>query len=250
MKIFSSEVGHNYGTYTFGYANYCLLEKGDKLSNIYELGYLPYSGSPDVKNVFYMARSARMPLGSFNFSSENRRIAKKFDGRFERTSYSFDKFNYNDPVFINFCVEYFTKRHGPDVMPVQRLKSILRPDLVTHIVSYQNESASIAYVFEVSDKAMTHFWFSFYDLSLVHQSLGMWLMLDSARQAKNRGAKYFYLGTVYSQKALYKMAFKNIEYWDGQKWQADNKRIKQLGRQDGDRQIGLTDLWKKNLKLF
>lgn len=250
MKIFFSEIGHNYDSYTFGYASYCLMEKGDKLADIYNSGYLPYSSSPEIKNIFYMARSARVPLGSFSLSSENRRIAKKFDGHFKKILTSANKFNYDNPAFVNFCAEYFAQRHGPNVMPVQRLKSILNSGLITHIASYRNESAPTAYILEVSDEVMTHFWFSFYDLSLVHQSLGMWLMLDSARRAKDRGAKYFYVGTVYGQKALYKTAFKNIEYWDGHNWIADSKKIKQLGREDGSRQIGPTDIWKKELKLF
>jgi arginine-tRNA-protein transferase len=250
MKIFSSELGHNYDTYTFGYSNYCIREPDDKLSDIYELGYLPYSGSPDVKNVFYMARSARVPLGSFVLSSENRRVARKFDNRLTAQVIPLKEYDRNDNAFVSFCIEYFVQRHGPGIMPVERLKSILNSELIADIVVYQNAPELTAYVFEVSDSDMTHFWYSFYDLKLAHQSLGMWLMLDSARRAKKRGAKFFYIGTVYGQKALYKTAFKNIEFWDGKHWVADYKKIKHLGRDDGGRVIGLTDLWKKELKRF
>ncbi len=250
MKKFSSELGHNYNTYTFGYANYCRRQKGDKLSDIYNLGYLPYSGSRDVKDTFYMARSARVPLDSFALSSENRRVAKKFDDHFERSSAPIDKFDARDKTFISFCAEYFAKRHGPEVMPLERLRTILNSGLISQIVSYRDKDKLVAHVFEVTDGKMTHFWFSFYDLALAHQSLGMWLMLDSARQARTRGAKHFYIGTVYGQKALYKTAFKNIEYWDGNEWVADIKKIKQLGRKDNDRTTGLTDFWKKEQGLF
>ena len=191
-----------------------------------------------------------MPLDLFSLSSENRRIVKKFDDQFERTVTPIYKFDRHDHKFLKFCVEYFAKRHGPDVMPLARLKTILDSDLIIQIVSYHNAIDPVAYVFEVADHAMVHFWFSFYDLSLVHQSLGMWLMLDSARQAQKRGAKHFYVGTVYGQKALYKTAFKNLEYWNGQDWTANLKKIKQLGRDDASRTVGLTDLWKKEQKKF
>ncbi len=250
MKKFSSELGHNYNTYTFGFANYCVREKNDKLSEIYDAGYLPYSGSPDVKNILYMARSARVPLDSFVLTSENRRIAKKFDGHFLKETTPLHKFNIRDSIFAPFCTEYFAKRHGPDVMPEKRLRTILDSGFISHVVSYRNKLDPVAYVFEISDSEMTHFWFSFYDLSLVHQSLGMWLMLDSARNAKNRKAKYFYVGTVYGQKALYKTAFKNLEFWDGGEWFADIKKMKHLGREDNNRAIGLTDFWKKDRKTF
>lgn len=250
MKIFSSEIGHNYDTYTFGFANYCQKEKHDKLSEIYDLGYLPYSGSPDSKDIFYMARSARIPFKSFELTSENRRVAKKFDNHFAREIVPFEKFDWHDSGFTSFCTEYFAKRHGPNIMPLERLKTILNSGLITNIISYHNLLNPTAYVFEVADKDMSHFWFSFYDLTLVHQSLGMWLMLDCARTAKQKGVKYFYVGTVYGQKALYKTAFKNLEFWDGQNWQADVKKIRHLGHDDANCGIGLTDQWKSKLKIF
>lgn len=250
MKKFSSELGHNYETYTFGYANYCIREPNDKLSEIYEQGYLPYSGSPRVKHTFYMARSARIPLESFHLTSENRRIAKKFDDSFEIIIRPFKKFDYDNPEFLSFCTEYFNKRHGPKVMPLERLESILKEDLITHVITGKINEEPASYIFEVSDDTMTHFWYSFYDLSLVYQSLGLWLMLDSARRAKARGEKYLYIGTIYGEKALYKTAFENIEYWNGTTWTNGIKEIKKLGREDNTRTIGLTDLWKKDLDLF
>jgi arginyl-tRNA--protein-N-Asp/Glu arginylyltransferase len=250
MKIFSSEIGHNYETYTFGFSNYCQKEKNDKLAEIYRHGYLPYSGSPDSKEIFYMARSARVPLRSLELTSENRRVAKKFDNTFAREIVPFSKFDWQEPDFIDFCVEYFAKRHGPNVMPPERLKTILNSGLMTNVISYRTLFRPAAYVFEISDEKMSHFWYSFYDLTLVHQSLGMWLMLDCARLAKERGVEFFYIGTVYGQKALYKTAFKNLEFWDGQNWQADVKKIRQLGHGDANRGLGLTDLWKSKLRIF
>ncbi len=250
MKKFFSEFGHNYKTYSFGYANYCFREKNDKITDIYSAGYLPYSGSPGVKNTFYMARSARVPLPTISFSSENRRIAKKFDGKLDRVSIPAKNFDTGNKNFINFCVSYFTKRHGPLLMPEERLKTILNSGLITQVVSYSRDNTPIAYVFEVSDKNMTHFWYSFYDPSLVYQSLGMWLMLDSARHAKKNNKEYLYVGTVYGDKALYKTAFDNIEYWNGDEWVADKKHLKKLGRSDDERTVNMIDEWKGKMELF
>lgn len=251
MKKFHSEFGHNYKTYSFSYANYCVKEKKDKLADIYAAGYLPYSGSPGVKDVFYMARSARVPLTSLKFSSENRRVAGKFDPvRLVRQSTAFKNFNVKDKNFMNFCVDYFTKRHGSAVMPKERLETLFNADLITHIVSYHRDEKPAAYVLEVGDKDMVHFWYSFYDTSLIHQSLGMWLMLDSARNAKNAGKKYFYIGTVYGEKALYKTAFENIEFWNGQEWVADKRELKKLGRSDSKKTVNFIDDWKREIKIF
>jgi len=250
MKKFYSEFTHNYKNYSFGYVNYCMYEKGDKLSEIYASGYLPYSGSFEVENIFYMARSARVPLADFSLSSENRRVARKFDGKFHRVVKPIKEFDIRDKDFLSFCVDYFAKRHGPKVMPLERLRVILDSGIISHIVSYQEEGRPVAYVFECSDKHMTHFWFSFYDLNLIRQSLGMWLMLDSVKFAKKREAEHLYVGTVYGEKALYKTAFKNLEYWDGGSWVADIKKLKALSGSDGERVVSVIDIWKKDLRVF
>lgn len=250
MKFFSGELGQNYETYTFGYTNYCLRENGDDLAKIYGQGFLPYSGSPAAKNIFYMARSARVPLQEFEFSSENRRIAKKFEAQFEIEVRPKEKFNVKNKKFINFCIEYFSKRHGEKVMPLERLMQIIQNEILTHIIEYKIDNKPIAYVFMAEEGLISHFWYSFYDLSLVHQSLGMWLMLDCAHRAKELNKKYFYIGTVYGEKALYKTAFKNLEFWSGQEWLADTKKLKILARQDSKHTLSFTDLWKEGLDLF
>ena len=250
MKKFSSELGHNYKNYSFGYANYCLREKGDKLSEIYSAGYLPYSGSPEARDVFYMARSSRVPLAGFSLTSENRRVAGKFDGKFERISTPIKDFDINDKDFLSFCANYFSKRHGPKVMPPERLALILSSGIISHIVSYKENNVPVAYVLECSDKNIAHFWYSFYDLKHIRQYLGMWLMLDSARFAKERGIGHLYIGTVYGEKALYKTAFKNLEYWNGSSWLADIKKLKILSRSDEERSVNFVDAWKKDLKVF
>ena len=97
---------------------------------------------------------------------------------------------------------------------------------------------------------MAHYWFSFYDLSLVHQSLGMWLMLDCIRDAKARGIEHYYLGTVYGAKALYKTNFEPLEWWSGNAWSADTVKLKARARADDGCITPLMDEWKQELKKF
>lgn len=250
MRKFHSEFAHNYKKYSFGYALHALREKGDTLSDIYKEGFLPYTGSPNVRDVFYMARSARIPLRTFSCSSENRRIAKKFDGSFVRGKVIMEDFT-KDNTALLFCLSYFEKKHGRGVMPKERLEAVLESGLLKDITAYHTkEGALAAYVFEVADSSLSHFWFSFYDLSYTKQSLGMWLMLDSAREAQKRGVAYFYVGTVYNAKALYKTAFENLEYWNGREWTADIKSLKALSKNDESREIPFSDMWTAEQKKF
>ena len=75
-------------------------------------------------------------------------------------------------------------------------------------------------------------------------------MLDGVRHAQKAGRKYFYVGTVYSEKALYKTAFDNVEYWDGGEWVADKKQLKKLGRSDNEKTVNIMDDWKSKIELF
>lgn len=249
MKEFSSEIGQQYDSYTFGYAQYATPESGEALAPLYEKGYLPYSGSPDFKDVFYRARSARIPLAGFAFDSENRRIAKKFDGAFEKERIPAAAFAVDD-AFRAFCLQYFSALHGERAMPRERLAHILSCGLVTSVSAYRKDGAPVAYALEVESGAMAHYWFSFYDLAYARQSVGMWLMLDHARDAQARGLSHYYLGTVYGEKALYKTNFSPLEWWDGAEWSADTAALKQRARQDAGRVLAEADLWKSGQRRF
>jgi arginyl-tRNA--protein-N-Asp/Glu arginylyltransferase len=229
MKVFFREFGHSYETYSFGYKTYALRENKDLLSDIYGSGFLPYSADIKKKDMFYMARSLRINLALWEQNSENRRIWKKFVLMGKKTPIK--KFDISTPQFLNFCTDYFEKRHGKGVMSEERLKHILS-FFVTHIVSYETGEGVAGYVFLAEDKEMTHFFYSFYDLSLAQQSLGLWLMQDQILRAQEDGKKYFYLGTGYGDKGLYKTNFDSLEFWDGEEWVGDTKLLKQLCRED------------------
>ncbi|MGK0357470.1 MAG: arginine-tRNA-protein transferase, partial [Spirosomataceae bacterium] len=72
MKIFLSENTVDYKSYTFNYAKYCVMESIDELTDVYENGFLPYSGDLRInKEIFYLARSLRVDIDRFKDSSEN-----------------------------------------------------------------------------------------------------------------------------------------------------------------------------------
>lgn len=204
------------------------IQKGadDSVADLYADGYLPYSGSKDVLNIFYRARSARVRLGDFSPSSENRRIAKKFDGAFTKT------YLQGPPPSdaVDFCLSYFKERHGPDAMPRERLEVIFAQ--VTNTTVYRKDDTIVGYVVSIEGKDFGHYWYSFYDLSLARQSLGMWLMLDAIRDAKTQGKTHYYLGTVYGSNALYKANFEPLEWWDGSAWSDDTALLREKTRAD------------------
>lgn len=234
MRTIASEFGHNYGSYSFGYTLHLALETGDDLSNVYTSGYLPESAKRRDENLFYMARSVRLPVASYVPSSENRRIFKKFDGLYTEMILSNEDLR-KDKVFHTLFLRYFKERHGDIVMTKERFDAILDRDLPLRAVCYYENDTLIAAVLEVTEGSFIHFWFSCFEPSLVHTSLGMWLMQDAARRAQSEKRDYLYLGTAYGEKAKYKMNIPNLEYWNGTTWTTDERLLKEKIRRDDSR---------------
>lgn len=208
-----------------------LLREGEPLDEIYNHGYLPYSGAKDSKDIFYSGRSARVVLAAFELTSENRRIAKRFDGEFGKTRIPFIEFIPNEH-FWTLSLTYFAQKHGENAMPRARIEALFSAGLITTVVTYQKDNEIVGYVLEVEEGTMGHYWYSFYDIQYAKQSLGMWLMLDCIHSAKEQGLSHYYLGTVYGEKALYKTNFEPLEWWDGSRWNTDIKLLKETGRSE------------------
>lgn len=248
MKIFASEFGHSYETYSFAYTLYAQKEESDSLSHVYEKGFLPYSGSKEIYDHFYMARSVRSDISLWEPSSENRRVLRMFDGEFTKREKSLSEVR-TDEQFFDLCLSYFNLAHG-SVMPRERLELILDTKLITKVIEHRKEGIPVAYILLVEDDTMSHYWFSFYKHEYAKSSLGMWLALDHIRDIKD-SKKYFYFGTCYASKALYKTNVEPLEYWDGKTWVQDVKKLKELCRSDDTRHIdNHLDIYKSSLTQF
>ena len=246
-RMFGSEHVYSYKNYTFGYALYAQRIGEESRDPIYAAGFLPYSGEyrTEAKNLFYMARSARVKLASFSLSSENRRIKNRFKNKnFNSAEYPASKF-IHDEKMAAFCLKYFNERHGPNVLTKERLIRLLSYSPETFVIEYKNEKdIPYAYIIEVHGNEFIHYWFCFYDLSLVKQSFGMWLMIDRVEKTKLNGKKYCYLGTVYGNKALYKTNIPSLEYWNGTEWSSNIKHLSTRARTDEKREVLQPDEFK------
>ena len=172
-----------------------------------------------------------MPLTSFSPTSENRRILKKFDGKF--TVEVLDRTALKESAAFKDCfLTYFADRHGQSVMTKERLEGILATTLPLRGLRYAENGVEVAYVLEIADGDFSHYWFSCYDMAYAGSSLGMWLMLDAVRRAQGEGREHLYLGTAYGDKGRYKMNITPLTFWDGDGWNADEKRLKRLISED------------------
>ncbi len=248
MKIFFSEHQSIYTSYTFSYGIYCIKETGDKLSDIYGKGFLPYTGDLHInKDVFYLARSVRIALNKFEDSSENRRVNRLAHPLgIEIFLSGKSSFKVNDREFISFCTNYATNRFVGGKMDQQRLEYLFSRGTLTHIFTFRSKEKLFGYVFAAVEKSILHFWYSFFDVEyLKSHSLGKWIMWRTINWAKENGLDYVYLGTCYKSKALYKVRdHKGAEFFDGVQWNEDRGLLKYLCKKDEEEKVSDADLIK------
>jgi hypothetical protein len=172
-----------------------------------------------------------------------------FDGQFEKRNLTVADVRHNES-FFDLCLSYFNLAHG-NVMPRERLELILDMGLVTTVVEYSKDTIPQAYLLLVEDEIMSHYWFSFYKHDYAKTSLGMWLALDHIRSISKSSKQYFYFGTCYAEKALYKTNVEPLKFWNGKEWIKDTPLLKALCRSDTERHIdNHFDLFKSNLEQF
>lgn len=236
MKIFFSENNVDYESYTFSYAIYAIKESNEELTDIYNKGFLPYTGNPKIDaEVFYLARSVRVNLKEFFDNSENRRISRRIDPlNVKMEVFEKSNFDLEGVCFKSFCRAYIEERIGPDQISRERWEYILKRETATHIFKFSTEEKQKGYVLAAVTREVVHYWFAFFDINhLQTHSIGKWIMLSVIRWAKANGKSFVYLGTAYRQGAMYKIRdHRGLEYWNGVHWSNDVNRLKTLCNND------------------
>jgi leucyl-tRNA---protein transferase len=253
MKKVRSEFYTNFDTYTFGYAEYAVLENLFDIAEIYNSGYLPYTGSPEILNHFYLCRSLRVNLSNWKLNSENKRILKKHDEVLSRKVYgAFSEIEegLRSQVF-DMYVGYFAHMHGPNIMPRGRLSFVFASVFQNkNILYFDGEGKLVGGVIAVEDavKSMAHIWYIGYTPEFQKSGFGIWMFLDIMQLLQSYDYKHLYLGTAYGNKAKYKLNFEALEYWDGNDWNTNIAQLKSL--LETDDAVKECDVLKEGKRIF
>ena len=156
MNFFRSEFGQNYSRYSFAYTNYATREDS-KRSEVLALGYLPYTGSPKLKDhCYYLARSLRVPTRPFNRSSENRRVFRKFED-IEIQHQMFEKNDFQwDNTTLSFCRNYANERFSTSFTE-ERLQTIIHHDHGNRVLTFTHENQLVGLVLLGTDDQAWHY---------------------------------------------------------------------------------------------
>jgi arginyl-tRNA--protein-N-Asp/Glu arginylyltransferase len=230
VKLLFSEQNSDYENYQFPYAVWAIPEPDETPADIFNAGFLPSSRQLDR---FYLCRQVRVNLAKFKPSSENRRILRKGAG-IEVKLVPRDKFDYT-PERRQFFKTYADIKFGKDVMTFERLDALFDAPIISHLLVFTDAATAkeigVATLY-LEGKALAFYYYAFYDLNYYARNLGMFMMTSAAALFAEHGKKHLYLGTCYSDAALYKTQFAGAEFFNGFRWSANLKELKFILHRD------------------
>lgn len=230
MKLLFSEQNSDYEHYQFPYAIWAVPESGETPSDIFNAGFLPSSRNLDR---FYLCRQVRVNLAKFQPSSENRRILRKGEG-IEVRLVPRDKYDYT-PERRQFFKTYADIKFGKDIMSFERLDSLFASPIISHLLLFIDAKTGAEVgtaTMYLESKELAFYYYAFYDLNYYARNLGMFMMTSAVELFSDCGVKFLYLGTCYSDNALYKTQFAGAEFFNGFRWSDDMDELKFIIKRD------------------
>ncbi|HVY69743.1 MAG TPA: hypothetical protein VHH73_07415 [Verrucomicrobiae bacterium] len=226
MKLLFSEYKSDYSRYHYPYVIWGIPEAGETPALFFQNGFMP--GSPKLDR-FVLCRQLRVPLAQFSPSSENRRILRKGEGaRIELIPGA--QFDFSAERRARWRA-FADERFGENVMSERRLDNLLAGGVITHVLHYTEAATGRELgdaLMYVEEPAMAFYFYAFYDLEWFQRNLGMFMMTGALRFFRERGLGHLYLGTCYSQRALYKTQFPGIQFFNGFRWSGDLAELKYM----------------------
>lgn len=228
MKLLFSEAKSDYANYIFPYAVWAFPEASETPANLFNAGFLPSSRNLDR---FYLCRQVRVNLANFKPSSENRRILHKGEGlKLELIPRA--QFDYS-PARREFFKNYADAKFGKGVMSYERLDALFASPIISHLLVFTDaltgKEVGAASLY-LEPPALTFYYYAFYELAHANRSLGMFMMTSAVKLFAERGCGQLYLGSCYSENALYKTQFAGAEFFNGFRWSDNLDELKYLIR--------------------
>ncbi len=230
MKLLFSEHRSDGTNYIYPYAIWAFPEAGETPADLFSRGFLPSSRNLDR---FYLCRNVRISLKDYRPSAENRRILRK-NPDVAMALIPRQEFDYNDRR-RNFYQTYANAKFGNGTMTHDRLDSLFAGKVTSHVLLFTDTKTSRevgTVTLYVESKKLAHYYYSFYDLNFFNRSLGMFMMTAAVGFFQEQGLEYIYLGSCYTQNALYKTQFTGAEFFNGVRWSGNLEELKYLIRRE------------------
>ena len=191
----------------------------ENISSMYENGFV---FTRIGKGVMHQTRSARVDLAKFELTSENRRILKKVENmeiRSEKIPY--EKYSWE----IGKLAKDFYESREAD-FSANKIKEIMT-SVESNFNLFLNYS-DIGFTICYTNKEILHYSYPFYNLAKSVKDMGLGMMIKAILLAKEKGLKYFYMGSLQRPTDVYKLQFEGLEWFDGKEWQKDVEKVKNI----------------------
>ncbi|HTL74499.1 MAG TPA: hypothetical protein VL863_14455, partial [bacterium] len=134
-----------------------------------------------------------------------------------------------------FFKTYADIKFGKDVMSFERLDALFAAPIISHLLVFTDlettKDVGVATLY-LEGKSLAFYYYAFYDLNYYARNLGMFMMTSAVALFAERSAKSLYLGTCYSDAALYKTQFTGAEFFNGFRWSDNLKELKFILNRD------------------
>ncbi|MFT3847320.1 MAG: hypothetical protein QM739_01190 [Propionivibrio sp.] len=114
-------------------------------------------------------------------------------------------------------------------MSYERLDSLFNSLVTSHVLVFTETATGaeigLATLYVEGDR-MAFYYYAFYDLAHPNRSLGLFMMTTAAKLFTERDCGYLYLGSCYSDSALYKTQFTGFEFFTGASWSESLAELK------------------------
>ncbi len=197
---------------------------------MYDRGYL---FTRVQKGVMNQTRSLRIDLSKFNLTSENRRILRKtenihmINGQLPMSNY--------DWKIGKLAKDFYETKFGAGTFSANKVKELLTDEKKSNVnvlLCYHVKEIEVGYCIAFETPSLLHYAYPFYQLKIQNSKFtphtGMGMMLKAILWAKEQGKKYVYLGSATRPTDVYKLQFEGLEWFDGERWNTDLDRLKQI----------------------
>jgi arginyl-tRNA--protein-N-Asp/Glu arginylyltransferase len=167
-------------------------------------------------------KSLRVNLEKFELSSENRRILRKGEEIEMRIIDLPMKLEDYDWQIHATGANFYNERFGAGTFSANKIKGLIIEKDVNFncllIFSDKKTNRDIGWSICYRSNNFLHYAYPFYDLSYFEKNMGIIMMTKTIQWAKENGMEFCYLGSIWEEKAKYKLQFFPEEFFDGKEW--------------------------------
>jgi hypothetical protein len=233
MKIVFAECCPRYESYLAPYQVWGYPDEHETPATALEFGMLP--GNREMTR-FYLARSVRVDLNGYADTAGIRRVKNRcVDLRYRFVPRPQVEV---DGRLVDMCLRYmnesraWSSRRRGSFAPAS-LWARLDPPMTTHllVVTDNRTSEPVGLAALYVEHPIMYYAMAWYDESYRSVYIGKYLKATAMNEAARAGSSHMYLGSCYSEGALYKTEFAGVQFFDGIGWSGDRRKLRLMIRE-------------------